>query len=302
MQVNGQHNKIEYNTNIFINADADCQEISDWKGKLISIIQQIPSKADSLKPIIQFIVTTISPAKIYMLQHKDAGNPAKGGYIDLLIIMSGKNSVPFIELEPILEMPYVKNQRVSCSLHSEDNVLEGLRNGHIFYSLNCIPEKLVYDDKTTQYPTTTPEALQEAKNRLKEKFTQAFEKSQHFYESAVSLHKSHPSQIIAFMLHQATELTYRGILQSLNGYDKKTHEIRAFKKHIRRCAPSLNTVFPDNTEEEKRLLDILEKAYLSARYEDQYEIQENDLDVLFTKVKQLQATAKEIVEEKLLQR
>ena len=299
MQVNGQHNKIEYNTNIFINADADSQEISDWKGRLISIIQQIPSKADTLKPIIQFIVTTISPAKIYMLQHKDTGNPATGGYIDLLIIISGKNSVPFIELEPILEMPYVKDQRVSCSLHSEDNVLEGLRNGHIFYSLNCIPENLVYDDKTTQYPTTTPEALQEAKNHVQAKFTQAFEKSQHFYESAVSLHKSHPSQIIAFMLHQATELTYRGILQSLNGYDKKTHEIRAFKKHVRRCAPLLNTVFPDNNEDEKRLLDILEKAYLSARYEDQYIISEDDLSRLFEKVKHLMDIAIEIVKDKV---
>jgi len=230
MQVNGQHNRIEYNTNIFINADSDSQAISDWKGRLISIIEQIPSKANTLKPIVQFIVTTISPAKIYMLQHKNATDPATGGHIDLLIIMSGKNSVPFTELEPILEMPYVKDQRVSCSLHSEGNVLEGLRNGHIFYSLNCIPENLVYDDKTTKYPSTTPETLQKMKNRVQEKFAQAFEKSQHFYESAVSLHKSDPSQIIAFMLHQAAELTYRGILQSLNGYDKKTHEIRAFKK------------------------------------------------------------------------
>jgi HEPN domain-containing protein len=234
-----------------------------------------------------------------MLKHKDAANPATVGYIDLLIVVSCKNSVPFTELEPILEMPYVKDQLVSCSLHSEGNVLEGLRNGHIFYSLNCIPENLVYDDKTTNYPATTPEALQEVKKHVKEKFTQAFEKSQHFYESAVSLYQSHPSQIIVFMLHQAAELTYRGILQSLNGYDKKTHEIRAFKKHVRRCAPSINTVFPDNTEEEKRLLDILENAYLSARYKDYYEVCENDLSLLFKKLTQLQTAANEVIKEKL---
>ncbi|WP_298737639.1 HEPN domain-containing protein [uncultured Chitinophaga sp.] len=298
MNISGHNHRIEYTTNVFINADADTAEVRDWKEKLISIAEQIPAQADTLKPLIQFLVASISPAKIYMLQHKDTATTAIGGFIDLLIVISGKNNVPFTEMEPVLEMVYLKDQRVACSLHSEGNVIEGLRNGHIFYSLNCIPENLVYDDKVAMYPSTTPEAMQELKQRLREQFMLNFKKAIDFNESATYLHENNPSHIIGFLLHQAVELTYRSVLQSLNGYDKKTHEIRSLKKHIRRCAPQLNSIFPDDTDEEKRLLDILENAYLKARYDSQYNIPECDLSKLFDKVMRLQETAKKIVEEK----
>jgi uncharacterized protein len=299
MQVNCQHNKIEYITNVFINGHTDTREMNHWKERLNSILEHIPSQADNLKPLIQFIVAAIAPTKIYMLQDRNLATMATGGYIDLLIIISGKSEVSFREMEPVLEMAYLKDQRVSCSLHSEGNLLGGLRNGHVFYSLNCIPENLVYDDKTVTYPITTPEALLDMKNRVQEQFMKTFEKALHFYESAVSLNQKHPSPIVSFMLHQAVELTYRGILLSLNGYDKKTHEIRALKKHVRRCSPLLNNIFPDNTEDEKHLLNVLENAYLNARYGEQYDIPGNELLLLFQKVELLQTTAKEIVAEKI---
>jgi HEPN domain-containing protein len=296
MNISGHNHRIEYITNVFISADAE--EARNWKDRLTSIAAQIPEQADMLKPLIQFLVASISPAKIYMLQHKDTATTVTGGFIDLLIVISGKNNVPFTEMEPILEIAYLRDQRVSCSLHGEGNVIEGLRNGHVFYSLNCIPENLVYDDKAAVYPSTTPEAMQELKQRVKEQFMLNFKKAVDFNESAAYLHENSPSHIIGFLLHQAVELTYRGILQSLNGCDKKTHEIRSLKKHIRRCAPQLNSIFPDDTDEEKRLLDILENAYLKARYDGQYNIPEDDLSKLFDKVIRIQETAKEIVTKK----
>jgi hypothetical protein len=51
-------------------------------------------------------------------------------------------------------------------------------------------------------------------------------------------------------------------------------------------------------EEEKRLTDLLEKAYLESRYENNYAVNENDLTVFFDKVKLLQDTCKELVEIK----
>lgn len=296
MNISGYSHKIEYTTNVFINAGADTAEIRHWKEKLISIAAQIPERADNLKPIIQLIVTAIAPTKIYMIKHDGIEGMEADTFIDLLVIIPGNCSTPFTELEPILEMAYLKDQRVCCSLHNEGNLIEGLRNGHIFYSLHCIPENLVYDDKAVTYPAAMPTALQEMKSRILQQFTFTFKKALDFNKSAVYLYENAPSHIITFMLHQAVELTYRGILQCLNGYDKKTHEIRALKRHVRRCAPQLNSFFPDNTEEEKRLLDILENAYLKARYENEYILPEGDLPVLFERVTQLQEAATRIIE------
>jgi len=107
--------------------------------------------------------------------------------------------------------------------------------------------------------------------------------------------ETRPSDIAIFLLHQAAELTYRGILKHLNGYDKKTHEIRSLQKYVRRCAPQLCNAFPDDTAEESRLLNLLENAYLKSRYEQEYPALEKDLSALFGKVGALQEAAVHIV-------
>lgn len=284
-----------YNTNVFMYPNQDTAERKSWKEKLISIIEQVPAEADKIKPLIQFIVAAIAPAKIYMMKHQDVGTTIPDKYIDLLIVISPKNNRPFTELQPILDIAYLNDWRVSCSLHSEGNIIDGLRKGHVFYSLQCIPVNLIYDDKVTTYPVTSPEILREMKSKAYVKFEQNFANALDFHEGAVYLHENSASQLTGFMLHQAAELTYRGILQSLNGYDKKTHEIRVLKRYIRRCAPQLCNIFSDDSEEEKRILDILESAYSHSRYESDYKISKGDLNVLFEKVILLQDMAQKIV-------
>lgn len=283
-----------YNTHVFIYPNQDMTEIKNWKEKLLSILEQVPAEADKIKPLIQFIVAAIAPAKIYMMKHLDIGTESKEKYIDLLIAISPKNDTPFLELQPILDMAYLKGWRVSCSLHSEGNIIDGLRNGHIFYSLQCIQGNLVYDNKATDYPITPPEILEEMKRQSYLKFEQNFMKALDFSEGAAYLHENNGSRISAFMLHQGAELTYRGILQGLNGYDKKTHEIRLLKKLVRRCAPQLCNIFPDDSEEEKRILDVLENAYSHARYDNDFQIPEEDWTALFEKVMLLHETAQKV--------
>ena len=294
MHVSGQYNKVEVINNVFLSEGADEVELQGWKEKLASVLKHLPSEEDKLKPLLQFLVMTIHPAKIYKLQHA-AINPATGQYIDLLIIVSGKNDRPFAELEPILEIPYIKQQTICCSLHSEGNLLEALKVGHIFYSLHCKPENLLYDDGERTYPVTPPEVLAGIKQKVRTGFRQYIQKALDFSETAGYLIDTRPSDITLFLLHQAVELTYRGILNHLNGYDKKTHEIRALKKYVRRCAPQLCAIFPDNTKEESRLLDLLENAYLKARYEQEFTSSKEDLSNLFDKVTTLQEAAVHIV-------
>jgi HEPN domain-containing protein len=202
----------------------------------------------------------------------------------------------FTELDSMLEIASYKYQRVFYSLHSAGRVREALSEGHVFYSLNCIPDNLLYDDKLMELPVITREELQKIKNDAQANFSLWLEKSHCFYESSVFLHQNHPSPLILFYLHQAVEMIYRGVLKSIICYDKKSHTIRNLQKLYGRFAKQLNIIFPDNTDEEKRLLEILEKGYLEARYEA-FAIDENDLLILFEKVKLLLSTANEIVEK-----
>lgn len=184
--------------------------------------------------------------------------------------------------------------RSSCSLHNEGNILEGLRDGHIFYASQCVPENLVYDDKVVAFPITPPEIMMKAKKEAYLIFEPNFTKALDFHVAAARLHESHNSLITVFLLHQAAELTFRGILQSLNGYEKRTNEIKQLKKYVRRCAPQLCGIFAEDAEEDSRLLEVLDNAYNYARYGNDYQISEGDLAVLFKKVTLLLDTAKSI--------
>lgn len=293
------HGTINNHTAIFIYPGAYDSEIAAWKEKLVAILQDTPGAAHIIKPVIQFLVATITPAKIYMMKQEAGADNERQNTIDLLIIMSGKSGIAFTELEPILQIACSQHQQVRCSLHDEGTVVDALRNGHVFYSLHCIAANLVYDDKSLTYPETSPAALATIKQQARQNFDSYFQKALEFYSIALTMRQSNCSTLVTFMLHQAVELTYRGILQSLNGYSKKTHDICILMKLALRCARQLNTVLEPGIEENSHLIQLLNNAYLDARYEADYIFDEKYLPLAFEKVGLLHTTAKNIIETKL---
>lgn len=294
------HQKVDYYTNIFLHPGSEINAIDSWKEKLHSILQGISDKTEQLKPLIQFLVTAISPAKIYMLKQAGSDDNQTIPYIDLLIVMSGKSGIPFPELEPLLNIACAGHSQVVCSLHNEGSVLEGLRAGHIFYTLHCTADNLVYDDKVLEYPAAIPETLSVIRQKAAETFYRYFQKAQDFYSSAVMLRKDGYSPLIMFMLHQSVECIYRGSLQSFTGYDKKTHEIRVLMKQVRHHSRQLNIAFTDSIPENKRLMQLLDKAYIDARYEKEYSIEEKDLEMIFDKITLLHVLTKDVAKAILI--
>lgn len=295
--INGSVGRIEHHTNIFLSGDAGAGETLEWKERLDTVLQHLPSRAERLKPLVQLIVATLSPSKIFMLEQKGCGT--EHHYTELLIMIPDNGTASFGEMDALLEIAVRKDRHVVCSLHNQGSVIQALRKGHLFYTLHCRPENIIYDDERTSYPVATTEVLETLRHSCREKFFRLFEKPRHFYETALVPRQRQDTGITAFLLHQAAELAYRAVLQSLTGQDKKTHEIRMLKKHARRCAPQMSAVFPEDTGEDKRFLHWLDRAYLASRYEEQYPVTNNDLALLFEKVKLLHQAAREAVESTL---
>ena len=101
------------------------------------------------------------------------------------------------------------------------------------------------------------------------------------------------------MLQQATELCFRSMSWALLSLDKRTHSISGLMKLNRRLAPQMNAVFPCDSKEEDRLLQLLEDAYIDARYKKDYEIAEDDGLILIARAGDLLELTKQIFDEKL---
>lgn len=295
--LSGGNNRIELVTNnVFVNTDTDLQEANKWKEKMASILNTVPSRAEIVKPAIQFLAATLKPSKIYMLQHNNAGEDLPDKYFSLSIVMPTALS-SLTEQEAIINMAYLTNKNVYFSIHNEGNVIEKIRNGHPYYCLNFIPENIVYDNHNTVYPVATSEQAALTRQKAKETFMIGFTKAKRFYTCAESEFSTGEKEVALFMLHQAAELVYRAITKSLSGFEEKVHELKIQRNHIRRFAPELISIFDEDKNDDKKLLEILERGYKDSRYNYDFKVDENIMPLLFTKVKMFQDMALKIMEK-----
>ncbi|MEP7219456.1 MAG: HEPN domain-containing protein [Bacteroidota bacterium] len=102
----------------------------------------------------------------------------------------------------------------------------------------------------------------------------------------------------AFELHQATERLYSAVLLVFTNYKPKLHDIEKLGQLAGGQAPELVPIFPMGTEEERRLFDLLRRAYIEARYDKKYSIERSELEWLAERVIALN----EIVEAVCLRR
>jgi predicted nucleotidyltransferase/HEPN domain-containing protein len=84
----------------------------------------------------------------------------------------------------------------------------------------------------------------------------------------------------AFNLHQAVEAAYIAVLLVHTLYFPRSHNIKFLRSLAEDVDKSLIDAWPRDTKMERRRFEALKRAYVEARYSDQYEVAEDDLRVL----------------------
>ncbi len=159
---------------------------------------------------------------------------------------------------------------IHFSLHQSSQLNKQISEGHIFYSMVCIMKNLVYDNGVLPLTELSSEKINELIAQANNDFYTGFKRAEAFLEGANNYYGNHEIEIAAFMLQQSIELALRSIILALTGNEVKTHCIRILQKHCIRCAPELNEIFPGTNENEERLVNLLDRAYLNARYTDKF--------------------------------
>jgi len=103
----------------------------------------------------------------------------------------------------------------------------------------------------------------------------------------------------AFLLHQATERYYSAALLVFTGYKHQTHDIEALGKLAGEQHALFVDALPKTEPEDKRLFDLLKKAYIDARYSMSYCITVDELSILQERVLLLAARVRAACLEKM---
>jgi len=130
-----------------------------------------------------------------------------------------------------------------------------------------------------------PEVEQKALEKL---FRDGLIKSQEFLAGADLFRIRKQYRLAAFMLHQATEQALGTLIKIGTGYHCCTHNIERLVRYAGMVSYQIPDIFPRKTENEKRLFNFLQKAYIDSRYREDYSIGVIDLLELIERVRIIQ--------------
>ncbi|OJV16105.1 HEPN domain-containing protein [Dyadobacter sp. 50-39] len=252
--------------------------------------QQIPyqkrrlGKLAGSKAIIELLIAALDPLLIFEVKHAAPESTEQKPYRDLLIVFADDNQKLLKEHQPIVELFSAGDEKLCCSVHKLSDILQALTSGQVYFALACTAENLVYQRSATPLPKTPPETLSQLIEKSRHAFAAGISKARKFFEGAQYYQQVNEQALSMFMLQQAAETTFRSIAIALHGSERRTHSIRSLKRFNHRLAPQLNDVFPDNTAQEGQLLTLLEDAYVRARYDYSYQIENVDMETLFARV------------------
>jgi HEPN domain-containing protein len=180
-----------------------------------------------------------------------------------------------------------------------NEVYKQLREGHIFYSAVCTDGLIVYDNKRLPLPEKAVIDIAAIKVKARNIFNDAFHNAKSYLDGAEYFATSNQYKQAAFLLHQATEQALRALLTSLTAFTTFSHNLKTLIRHTGFCAPDLDAIFPKNTDKEMALFNILNNAYVLARYGPNYEINQEQVMLLLDRVNSLLTQTEQSFEGRL---
>ena len=189
--------------------------------------------------------------------------------------------------------------RLSIIMHSVNEFRAEVENGSYFFADIIKEGILLHSSERFPLPEIKELDIKQRLGNAKRNFKNWFESANEFILSFESNFARGSYKIAAFELHQVVERLYTTILLVFTDYKPKLHDLTDLGMQINRLDAKFKGIFPQESAEEKRLFELLRRAYVEARYNMAYEITREELEYLAERVKLLQQTTEEVCKAKI---
>jgi uncharacterized protein len=236
-----------------------------------------------------------------------------GGYYsdyDILVVVSDDRLTDPVEHWSKADDHFVRevtiSKRISAPVafivHSLADVNDQLMRGRPFF-IDAIQQGIVlYEAEGHPFATPRPLTEEAARAEAQKYFDEWFSNAGKRFESARFLIEKGYSKQAAFDLHQTTEQLYHCLLLTLTLYSPKSHKLNFLRAQAEPLVHELIAVWPRDTKFARRCFELLQQAYVNARYSPHYKITPEELDWLAERVELLQTTVREVCERWLAPR
>jgi len=273
-------------------------------------LENLPKdKQEELHRVVEIIREEFRPEMIILFGSHARGNWIEDAYIgedgiyykyrsdfDIYVLMHNHDDARRVNRRQSLRHKFRAEistpvQVISDNLHYFNKCLN---EGRYFFTDIKEEGILLYDSGKIRLLEPRKLDIEQRIKIAEEYFQEWYESSNGFFEQFQHAFNREKYKIAAFELHQTVERYYSTVLLVLTNYKPKGHDIEEYGALAASQEPVLNTVFPRETPEQEHRFELLQKAYIEARYEKNYKITKEDLEWLAGRVKQLQALTGEV--------
>ncbi|MEP7126973.1 MAG: HEPN domain-containing protein [Byssovorax sp.] len=254
-------------------------------------------------------IREVAPAEVILL----FGSYARGNWVvdrvtgyrsdfDLLVIVATASDAETLRLESTIAEAIgliAHPVPVSVIVHDAKQINHEIRRGQYFFADIAREGVVLYNSHrfTLAKPkTATPE---ERKALAEEYFEHWFTSAGEFFIGYEFMVSRKSWSLAAFNLHQATERYYAAALLVFTGYKPTTHNIEALGQMVAALHPDLVVPIPMANPADRRLFDLLKRAYIEARYSMKYRITAEELAILGERVRDVAARIERLCREKI---
>lgn len=189
--------------------------------------------------------------------------------------------------------------RVHPIYHGVEFVNHELREGSYFFGDIKKEGILLFTTNRYQLENKRDMSPAEVQAKAQKDFDKWFTSADGFFRISKSELANGDLLISAFQLHQAAERYYGAIQLVFTAYKPKTHDLEELGDLAKACDMEFSKAFPMATKQEQDRFDLLKRAYVDARYSDDYVITKEDLDYLAGRVQVLRDLTERICKKKI---
>ncbi len=158
---------------------------------------------------------------------------------------------------------------------------------------------ILYDSGTYKLARRRKLDYTEIRDRAQKYFDDKFTLALDLFENVSFDYKRGKYKLSSFHLHQSAENFLRTIPMVFILYGHKSHDLSELMNAAKKHTTDIFKAFPRDTEEEKRLFDLLQRAYIELRYNPDFEITKEDIDALIPKIEQLRDIVEKVCCERI---
>ncbi|MDE3740212.1 HEPN domain-containing protein [Maribacter polysaccharolyticus] len=218
----------------------------------------------------------------------------------LIVILQENCSSLTKELSSMIAKIFQEETDFLYRIFSLDFAQQQLKEENLFFVHGCTWDKMVFYNPDAEFDSLHEYHIPEKTlNNIQATFEKERHKMAAFFEGANFFIENNNLSHAAYMLHQYIELWFRYAALFIMGKERKSHSIKELQTYIKAFASELDNLFNTEIEAELNLLKLLDDAYITTRYENNYYINLEQINRILEKAKKLESLATSLFKNRL---